>query len=52
MFLEFQQQEVVKNLNIYQKKNSFVIQKLLDQGAIFIGKTNMDQFATGLGNSN
>jgi len=29
-------------------KNSFVVQKLIDAGAIIIGKTNLDQFATGL----
>jgi allophanate hydrolase len=28
--------------------NAHVVQKLLDAGAIFIGKTNMDQFAAGL----
>lgn len=30
------------------KKNAFVVQKLIDAGAIPIGKTNLDQFATGL----
>lgn len=30
------------------KKNATVVQKLLDAGAILIGKTNLDQFATGL----
>ncbi|MCW2119325.1 allophanate hydrolase [Flavobacterium sp. 7A] len=29
-------------------KNAVVVQQLLDAGAILIGKTNMDQFATGL----
>jgi allophanate hydrolase len=29
-------------------KTATIVQKLLDAGAIFIGKTNMDQFATGL----
>ena len=29
-------------------KNATVVQKLLDAGAILIGKTNLDQFATGL----
>ncbi|HTJ96869.1 MAG TPA: allophanate hydrolase [Rhodocyclaceae bacterium] len=29
-------------------KNAFVVQKLIDAGAIPIGKTNLDQFATGL----
>ncbi len=29
-------------------KTAFAVQKLLDAGAILIGKTNMDQFATGL----
>ena len=29
-------------------KNSTVVQKLIDAGAILIGKTNLDQFATGL----
>ncbi len=29
-------------------KNAFVVQRLLAAGAIFIGKTNLDQFATGL----
>jgi allophanate hydrolase len=30
------------------RKNATVVQKLIDAGAIVIGKTNMDQFATGL----
>lgn len=30
------------------EKNAPVVQQLLDAGAILIGKTNMDQFATGL----
>ncbi len=30
------------------QENSFVVQRLLDAGAILIGKTNLDQFATGL----
>ena len=30
------------------RKTSFVVQCLLDAGAILIGKTNLDQFATGL----
>jgi allophanate hydrolase len=29
-------------------RNAFVVQRLLDAGAIVIGKTNLDQFATGL----
>ena len=29
-------------------KTAFAVQRLLDAGAILIGKTNMDQFATGL----
>jgi allophanate hydrolase len=29
-------------------KNAFVVQRLIDAGAIPIGKTNLDQFATGL----
>jgi allophanate hydrolase len=29
-------------------KNAFVVQKLIDAGAIPVGKTNLDQFATGL----
>ena len=29
-------------------ESSFVVQRLLDAGAILIGKTNLDQFATGL----
>lgn len=31
--------------------NAFVVQRLLDAGAICIGKTNLDQFATGLNGS-
>ena len=30
------------------QKNATVVQKLIDAGAILIGKTNLDQFATGL----
>lgn len=30
------------------KKNATVVQKLIDAGAILLGKTNLDQFATGL----
>lgn len=30
------------------KKNATVVQKLIEAGAILIGKTNLDQFATGL----
>ncbi len=30
------------------EKSAFVVQRLLDAGAIVIGKTNLDQFATGL----
>jgi allophanate hydrolase len=30
------------------EKNAFVVQRLIDSGAIAIGKTNLDQFATGL----
>src|SRR6202022_1321661 len=30
------------------KRNASVVERLLDAGAIAIGKTNMDQFATGL----
>ncbi len=30
------------------EKNAFVIQRILDAGAVLMGKTNMDQFATGL----
>jgi len=30
------------------EKNATVVQRLLDAGAILIGKTNLDQFATGL----
>ena len=29
-------------------QNAFVVQRLIDAGAIVIGKTNLDQFATGL----
>ena len=32
-------------------QNAFVVQRLLDAGAICIGKTNLDQFATGLNGS-
>ncbi len=30
------------------KENAFSVQRLIDSGAILIGKTNLDQFATGL----
>ena len=30
------------------ERNAFVVDRLLDAGAILIGKTNLDQFATGL----
>ena len=30
------------------KKSAFVVQKLIDAGAFPVGKTNLDQFATGL----
>ncbi len=30
------------------ERTAFVVQKLIDAGAILIGKTNLDQFATGL----
>ncbi len=30
------------------ERNAFVVQKLIDAGALVIGKTNLDQFATGL----
>ncbi len=30
------------------KQTAFAVQRLLDAGAVLIGKTNMDQFATGL----
>jgi len=30
------------------KRTAFAVQKLIDAGAILIGKTNLDQFATGL----
>jgi allophanate hydrolase len=30
------------------KKNAFAVQRLIDAGAVVIGKTNLDQFATGL----
>jgi allophanate hydrolase len=30
------------------ERNAFAVQRLLDAGAIVIGKTNLDQFATGL----
>jgi allophanate hydrolase len=32
----------------WPERNAFVVQRLIDAGAIPIGKTNMDQFATGL----
>ena len=31
-----------------RKKSAFVVQKLIDAGAFPVGKTNLDQFATGL----
>ncbi len=30
------------------RENAYVVQRLLDAGAILVGKTNLDQFATGL----
>jgi len=33
------------------ERNAFVVQRLIDAGAICIGKTNLDQFATGLNGS-
>lgn len=30
------------------EQNAFVVQKLVDAGAVVLGKTNLDQFATGL----
>jgi allophanate hydrolase len=30
------------------QENAYVVQRLLDAGAILVGKTNLDQFATGL----
>src|SRR5690606_14423132 len=32
----------------FPSQSAFVVQKLIDAGAIPIGKTNLDQFATGL----
>ena len=32
----------------YPKEHAFVVQRLIDAGAIPVGKTNLDQFATGL----
>lgn len=32
-------------------RSAFVVQKLLDAGAVCVGKTNLDQFATGLNGS-
>lgn len=32
--------------------NATVVQKLLDQGAVLVGKTNMDEFAMGLAPTN
>ena len=33
---------------VYAEKSAFVVQKLIDAGAFPVGKTNLDQFATGL----
>jgi len=37
-----------KEYEYLPKKSAFVVQQLVDAGAIPIGKTNLDQFATGL----
>lgn len=37
-----------KEYGYLAEKNSFVVQQLIDAGAIPVGKTNLDQFATGL----
>lgn len=37
-----------KHLNLLPTESAFVVQKLIEAGAIPIGKTNLDQFATGL----
>jgi allophanate hydrolase len=35
-------------LSYVPERSAFVVEKLLEAGALFVGKTNLDQFATGL----